>query len=115
MISFLIKCIIIVWESHKMEERQKLSEVFLIAKDDHGEARCINLSGLKVELVIPAPKADGGTADLKRLLSEAREGLEFYADQAGYARKGRRKSKIDADGGDVARDTLAAVKYADSE
>jgi hypothetical protein len=93
-----------------MEERKSLSEVLLIAKDEKGEARVINLSGLTIELVIPAPKADGGTADLKRRLAEAVEGLEFYADPKSHAQRGRNRSKVHADKGDLARDTLAAIR-----
>jgi hypothetical protein len=93
-----------------MEERKSLSEVLLIAKDDTGEARCVNLTGIAIEIVIPAPKAHSGTADLMRRLAEAVEGLEFYADKKGYARRGRGQSKVQADGGDVARDTLEAIR-----
>jgi hypothetical protein len=98
-----------------MEERKSLSEVLLIAKDEKGEARVINLSGLTIELVIPAPKADGGTADLKRRLAEAVEGLEFYADPNSYARHGRNRSKAQEDKGDIARDTLEAIKQTEQK
>jgi hypothetical protein len=95
------------------ENRVRTSEVLLIAKDETGTARCINLTGVTVELVIPAPKADGGTADLKRRLAEAVECIEFYADEKGYARRGRGQSKVQADGGGLARDTLAAIRERD--
>ena len=93
-----------------MEERKRLSEVMLIAKDENGVARCISLTGVTVELTIPAPKAAGDTSDLKQLLAEAREGLEFYADEKSYARQGRNRSKVQEDKGDLARDTLAAIR-----
>lgn len=93
-----------------MEEPSRLSEVLLIAKDERGEARVINLTDIAIEIVIPAPKADGGTADLKQRLAEAREGLEFYADAKNYAQRGRNRSKVQEDKGDVARDTLEAIK-----
>jgi hypothetical protein len=93
-----------------MEERKSVSKILLIAEDEQGVSRCISLAGMTVELVIHAPKADGGTADLRRRLTEAVECIEFYADENGYARRGRGKSKVQADGGDVARDTLAAIK-----
>jgi len=98
-----------------MEERKSVSKILLIAEDEQGVSRCISLAGMTVELVIHAPKADGGTADLKRRLAEAVEGLEFYADPGSYARQGRNRSKVQEDKGDVARDTLAAIKYAESD
>jgi len=97
-------------------ERHHLLECMLIGRDDTGQPRAIDLRGMTIELVVPAPKADGGTADLQRRLAEteerlneAREGLEFYADRASYARKGRGKSRVENDAGAVATDTLKAI------
>lgn len=88
----------------------------LIGRDDAGQTRAIDLRGLTIELAIPAPKADGGTADLTRRLAEseqrlaeAREGLEFYADAESYKRKGRGKTNIENDAGAIARDTIKAI------
>lgn len=92
------------------DNRVRTTKVLLIAEDEQGVSRCVNLTGLTVDLVIPAPKADGGTADLRRRLAEAVEGLEFYADEKSYARQGRNRSKVQEDKGDLARDTLAAIR-----
>lgn len=91
-------------------ERQRLTETLLIARDSAGHPRVVDLSGITIELVIPAPKAHSGTADLERRLAEAREGLQFYADQAGYKGPGRgKRSAIQEDAGAIARDTLEAI------
>jgi hypothetical protein len=94
---------------------EKLSEVLLIAKDQSGEERVINLIGLAIELIVPAPKASGCTADFERRLAEAREGLEFYADAKNYDRGGRNQSKAQEDRGDIARDTLEAIADSNGE
>ena len=57
-----------------------MSEVLLIGRDSLGHPRVVDLSSLKIELVVPAPKAHGGSGDPERRLAEARAGLEFYAD-----------------------------------
>ena len=88
---------------------QKFSEVLLIAKDESGESRLINLSGVTIEMRIPAPSS-GDVAELERRLAEAREGLQFYADPVTYKRQGRGKSEIQNDSGDIARDTLTAIR-----
>lgn len=97
-------------------ERSHLTQTLLIGRDTSGNPRVIDLNGITIELVVPAPKVEGGIADLQRRLAEtesrlneAREGLEFYSDPASYARKGRGKSRIENDAGAVATDTLKAI------
>ena len=51
-----------------------MSEVLLIGRDSLGHPRVVDLSSLKIELVVPAPKAHGGSGDLERRLAEARAG-----------------------------------------
>jgi hypothetical protein len=94
-----------------MTESTRARKVLLIAEDEQGVSRCISLAGVTVELTIPAPKADGGTADLKRRLAEAVECIEFYADKGGYSGQGRGRSpsKVMQDRGNIARDTLKVI------
>jgi hypothetical protein len=93
-----------------MPDQHRLSEVLLIAKDQSGEARVINLSGLTIELAVPAPEACGEIEEIERRLDEARKGLEFYADAKSYQQQGGHIPKVLNDGGDIARDTLKAIK-----
>ena len=93
-----------------MPDQHRLSEVLLIAKDQSGEARVINLSGLTIELAVPAPDTNASTAGIEKRLTEALKGLEFYADEKNYQQQGRQKSIVLNDNGDVARDTLKAIK-----
>lgn len=64
---------------------ERLIEVLLIGRDHSGQPRVIDLSGITIELVVPAPQATGGTSDLARRLQEAHRALEHYAteDEAG--------------------------------
>jgi hypothetical protein len=93
-----------------MPNNHRLSEVLLIAKDQSGEAQVINLSGLTIELAVPARGSCGEIEEIERRLVEARKGLEFYADAKNYQQQGGHISEVLNDGGDIARNTLKAFK-----